>query len=347
VGAPSPAAPRRKSDVRAHGEHLRRRARRRTVHPAKLRSLQALDYPAGKIEILVCSDGSTDGTERIVEEFASSDPRIGLLRTVGRRGKPPAVNLLVNAARGEVLLMGDVRQPLDPGALHAILPPLADARVGCVSGNLELSGEAGAGVYWRYEKLIRGSEARLGAMPGVTGSIYAVRRAEMPVLPSDVLLDDMYVPLSIAHDAHKSVVLAEGAKAFDVAAPDEQEFRRKVRTLAGNYQLVAKMPWLLWPRKNPMWLEVVSHKLLRLACPWALALVLFMSVLLALRNDLPLAEATMWRLFALAQFTFYGFSAAGDQAGRIGAIARTFIVLNAAAVAGLFRYLRRTQAIAW
>jgi cellulose synthase/poly-beta-1,6-N-acetylglucosamine synthase-like glycosyltransferase len=299
------------------------------------------------MEILVCSDGSTDGTERIVEEFTQRDPRIWLIKTVGRRGKPTAVNLLVNAARGAILLMGDVRQPLDPGALHAILPPLADARVGCVSGNLVLTGDAGAGVYWRYEKLIRGSEARLGAMPGVSGSIYAVRRAEMPVLPSDVLLDDMYVPLSIAHDGKKSIVFAEEAKAFDVAVPDEQEFWRKVRTLAGNYQLVAKLPWLLVPRRNPIWLEVVSHKLLRLICPWALALVLLVSVLLALRNDLPLGEATAWRIFALSQFTFYGLCAAGEQAGRLGAVARTFIVMNAAAVAGLFRYLRRSQAVAW
>jgi cellulose synthase/poly-beta-1,6-N-acetylglucosamine synthase-like glycosyltransferase len=314
---------------------------------AKLRSLQALDYPRQKVQILVCSDGSTDGTERIVQDFARADRRIALVRTGARVGKPTALNLISDVARGEVLVMCDVRQPLAPDALRGLLPPLADTAVGCVSGNLVLSGETGAGAYWRYEKLIRGSEARLGALVGVSGSLYAVRRAEMPKLPRDVLLDDMFVPLSIALAGKKSVVFSEEARIFDEACDDDREFHRKVRTLAGNYQLVAKMPWLLLPQKNPLWLQMMSHKLLRLACPWALVTLFFASIALSFRSDLSPLALLLWRTLALGQIALYACAAAGARAGRIGALARTFTVLNAAAVAGLVRFVRNSQPVTW
>jgi cellulose synthase/poly-beta-1,6-N-acetylglucosamine synthase-like glycosyltransferase len=313
----------------------------------KLRSLQALDYPKDKVEILVCSDGSTDETTKIVQAFTLEDPRIGLLATGARVGKPTALNILAAAAQGEVLIMGDVRQPLAPDALRAILPALADPAVGCVSGNLMLSGDTGASAYWRYEKLIRGSEARVGGLVGVSGSLYAVRRVEMPRLPKDVLLDDMFVPLSIAKNGGKFVVFEESARAYDEACDDDREFQRKVRTLAGNYQLVAMMPWLLVPRLNPMWLQMMSHKLLRLACPWALVALFIASFALALHTDLPFAEATAWRALAVTQLFFYVCAAVGTRAGRVGSLARTFTVLNAAAVAGLFRFVRGTQQVTW
>jgi cellulose synthase/poly-beta-1,6-N-acetylglucosamine synthase-like glycosyltransferase len=314
---------------------------------AKLRSLQALEYPREKLQILVGSDGSTDETERIVQDFARDDRRITLVRTGARVGKPTALNLLTGIARGAVLVMCDVRQPVAPGALRGLLPPLADAAVGCVSGNLVLSGDTGAGAYWRYEKLIRGSEARLGALVGVSGSLYAVRRAEMPNLPRDVLLDDMFVPLSIALAGKKSVVFSEEARIFDEACDDDREFYRKVRTLAGNYQLVAMMPWLLLPQKNPLWLQMMSHKLLRLVCPWALVTLFFASLALSLRSDLSPPTLVFWRTLALGQITLYAFAAAGARAGRVGALARTFMVLNAAAVAGLLRFVTKSQPVTW
>ncbi|HEX3595283.1 MAG TPA: glycosyltransferase family 2 protein [Polyangiaceae bacterium] len=314
---------------------------------SKLRSLQALDYPEDKLEILICSDGSTDDTERIVREFAWQDPRIGFLSTGGRVGKPSALNVLSSVARGEVLVMCDVRQPLAADALRGLLPPLADSDVGCVSGNLMLAGNTGAGAYWRYEKLIRGSEARLGSLVGVSGSLYAVRRTEMPRLPIGVLLDDMFVPLSIARAGRKSVVFSEQARVFDEACDDDREFHRKVRTLAGNFQLVALMPWLLVPRTNPMWVQLVSHKLLRLACPWALVALLLTSLSLAFRTDLPLTQLLFWRTLAIGQVALYAAAAAGARVGRLGSLARTFAVLNAAAMAGLYRFVSNSQRVTW
>jgi biofilm PGA synthesis N-glycosyltransferase PgaC len=313
----------------------------------KIRSLQALDYPRDKIEILIFSDGSTDDTAEQVRRLAAFDSRIVLLSSDARRGKPTALNRLRAAATGEVLLMCDVRQPLAERALRELLRSLSDPSVGCASGSLVLEGNTGAGVYWKYERLIRGSEARIGSMVGVSGSIYAVRRAHMPELPHDLLLDDMFVPLRVLLSEGKRVVLAEAAQAYDRSCDDEREFVRKVRTLAGNYQLFEKMPRLLVPGLNPMWFQMTSHKLLRLVCPWALVALFCSSATLAFAWPPVPPETMFWQTAFISQSCFYGFGALGARAGRVGALARTFIVLNAAAVVGLWRYARGTQAVTW
>jgi cellulose synthase/poly-beta-1,6-N-acetylglucosamine synthase-like glycosyltransferase len=312
---------------------------------SKLRSLQALDYPRDRIEILVYSDGSTDATEQLLAAVAKNDARVRVFCSKERRGKPTALNVMHDAATGEVLLMTDVRQTLAPTALRHLVDVLADPAVGCVSGNLVLSGASGAGAYWRYEKLIRGWEAQLGSMVGVSGSLYALRRSDFQKLPADLLLDDVFVPLCIAR-RRKGIVLAAQAIAYDRACDDEQEFARKVRTLAGNYQLISKLPWLLVPGKNPLWLTLVSHKLLRLACPWALLALFGSSWLLAFAGPSP-GERSFWLALALSQSLFYVLAVLGSRAGRPGSLARTFVVLNAAALLGLWRFLRGSQQVTW
>jgi biofilm PGA synthesis N-glycosyltransferase PgaC len=313
----------------------------------KLRNLQSLDYPASKLQFLVYSDGSTDDTEDLLAELGTSDSRIQFLSSPARLGKPTALNRLLQVATGEVLLLCDVRQMLRPGTLKALLRPLSDPSIGCVSGALVLSGETGPSMYWRYERLIRGSEGRIGAMVGVSGCVYAVRRADMSELPSDILLDDMFVPLRLALTTRKRTVLAESAEAHDTACDDEREFSRKVRTLAGNYQLIAKMPQLLVPGVNPVWVSMISHKLLRLACPWALIVVFLVPLGLMTQHGSAPSGFWAWRALFFAQCFFYGLALLGPNAKRPGSLARTFVVLNAAAIVGLFRFVRGSQAVTW
>jgi biofilm PGA synthesis N-glycosyltransferase PgaC len=314
---------------------------------AKLRSLQQLEYPADKIEILVCSDGSTDDTTRIVEKLAASDPRIVLLENSTRLGKPASLNRLRLASLSDVLLMTDVRQTFAPTTLRALIRPLADPSVGCVSGRLVLAGKTGAGAYWHYERFIRACEGKIGSMVGVSGSIYALWRRDLPQLPEDLILDDMFVPLRIAL-SKKYVVFSDEAEAYDDALDDQKEFARKVRTLAGNYQLLAKMPSLLIPGTR-VWFHIMSHKILRLVCPFAL-LVLFgtsLGIALAPLSEVPPPEVLFWRTLAFAQVVFYALALFGGRAGRVAGLMRTFVVLNAAAVVGLWRFLRKTQAVTW
>ena len=308
---------------------------------AKLESLLGLDWPADKLEIWIYSDGATDDTEAVAEAYAARDPRVHLLRGGARAGKPTAVNRMLEVATGEVLLMTDVRQPLERDCLRALVRRLAPSDVACVSGNLTLPTTAGAGVYWRYENWLRNQEARFRSMLGVTGPIYVIRKADLPGLPSETILDDMWIPLRLRLQGRR-LLFAADAIAHDQAFDDEREFGRKVRTLAGQYQLLGQLPALLFPWSNPSWFEFASHKLMRLVCPFALVALFFSSAWLAVST-----RALVPHLILIGQIAFYLLAAAGEKAGKLGQVARTFVVLNYAAIVGLWRHLRGAQRITW
>jgi hypothetical protein len=143
------------------------------------------------------------------------------------------------------------------------------------------------------------------------------------------------------------VLLAENAIARDQAFADEREFGRKARTLAGNYQLFWRMPRLLLPFVNPSWFETMSHKIARLLCPWFLLVLLVACAVGATGRGTGGLEqhALCWLL--LAQSAFYLLAALGSRAGRAGTLARTFVVLNVAAVVGLWRFIRGRQKVTW
>jgi cellulose synthase/poly-beta-1,6-N-acetylglucosamine synthase-like glycosyltransferase len=313
----------------------------------KIDSLLAQDYPPEEIEILIYSDGSTDETESLARELMAAPAAMGRIQVVAdpeRRGKPTGLNTLRALARGEVVLLNDVRQPLSPNAVRALAEAMADPAVGVATGNLTLVGQAGSGIYWRYENWIRQKESELRGLVGMTGPIGMVRRAGLEPLPEDVILDDVWIPMRLALRGQRVAFVSE-AKAYDTAFDDEREFRRKVRTLAGNYQLFARMPALLVPFLNPIWFETASHKLLRLAAPWLLIALAGASAAAALSPGA--TGASPMRVLFAAQIAFYAAAALGRFAGRIGATARTFVVLNAAALVGLWGFLTGRQRVTW
>jgi cellulose synthase/poly-beta-1,6-N-acetylglucosamine synthase-like glycosyltransferase len=314
--------------------------------PAKLRSLLAQDYPGGRFEILVYLDGCSDDSEKVAREIAASPEAKGRVRVVPearRLGKPTALNTLSGVAGGELLLLNDVRQPLSSNAMRALATALCDPNVGCATGNLVLEGGAGSGVYWRYENWIRKQESRFRGVVGMTGPIAMMRRAELRPLPADIILDDVWIPMSLGLEG-KRVAFVPEAQAFDTAFEDDREFRRKARTLAGNYQLFARLPALLLPLKNPFWFETASHKLTRLLAPWLLLVLALSSAAGALGGAEPRA---LLGVLAAAQALFYAAAAVGPRAGRLAGVARTFVVLNIAAIAGLWRYATGQQRITW
>jgi cellulose synthase/poly-beta-1,6-N-acetylglucosamine synthase-like glycosyltransferase len=310
----------------------------------KLTSIVRQSYAADKIEILVYSDGSTDGTEDIVRAFARQDPRVRLLRGEVCRGKPTALNRMRDVARGEVLVLTDARQPLDPDAVRALVEGLSDPEVACVSGNLLLDGGAGSGFYWRYENWIRKNEARFRSMVGVTGPLTALRKQDLHPVPEDIILDDVWVPMRLRLDGRR-VLLREDAVVRDRAFGDDREFQRKVRTLAGNYQVFARMPALLNPLANPSWLETVSHKVMRLISPFAL-IGLFASTATSLAPG-PMPGKGVKQVLLAAQVLAYAAAALGPRAGRVPGIARTFVMMHAAALVGLWRFLSGGQKVTW
>ncbi|MFZ5892896.1 MAG: glycosyltransferase family 2 protein [Myxococcota bacterium] len=315
--------------------------------PAKLKSLLEQDYPADKLEVLIYCDGCSDDSQRVAEELAArpeSGGRVRVFADTQRRGKPAALNLLAQHARGELLLMNDVRQPLSPNTARALGAEFQDPEVGCATGRLILSGGASSGAYWRYEDWIRSQESLFRGVVGMTGCIAMMRRADFVPLPEEVLLDDVWIPMRLVL-LGKRVVSVRNAEAYDAAFADEHEFRRKVRTLAGNYQLFALLPDLLSPVKNPLWLETISHKGLRLAAPFALGGLLAGSAGAALSASKLVAAGAATLLGG--QLAFYGAAAIGRRAGKLGSLARTFVVMNAAAAVGLWRYATDGQRVTW
>ncbi len=165
----------------------------------------------------------------------------------------------------------DARQRVATDSLKTLVESFADPAVGCVSGALMLGdGEEtsprGVGSYWKLEKAIRYWESTGGSTVGATGALYAVRRTLVPHLPTGIILDDVFIPMEVARRGAR-VIFEPRALAWDsLPSKPKQEFRRKVRTLFGNYQLLRMAPWLL-TTANPLRFEFVSHKAVSFGCP--------------------------------------------------------------------------------
>lgn len=279
--------------------------------PERIANLLQIAY-AGDREIIVVSDGSTDRPADAVRPFGGAVRLIEL----PSGGKPVALNAGVEAARHEIVVFADARQRFSDDALLQLVANFADERVGAVTGELILDAEQaadestvgdGVGLYWKYEKWLRRSESRIWSTLGATGAIYAMRRSLWRPLPADTLLDDVLAPMRVVLDGWR-IVFEEGARAYDRASADAAaESRRKVRTLAGNYQILAQEPRLLLPVINPVWVQYVSHKIGRLVVPWALAGAFVSSVALA-------TEGALYAIACAAQAGFYLLAAYGGWA---------------------------------
>ena len=317
-----------------------------TILRRKLENLLALDYPADQFEVVVVSDGSEDGTNSILTSYGSN-PRVHTIINPMACGKAAGLNKAAAIAKGELLVFTDARQYIEPGAVRFLAENFADPEVGCVSGELMLgdpqSGETvrGIGLYWRMEKWIRELEAASASAVGATGAIYAIERRFFVPLPAEIILDDVFIPMSVVRQGAR-VAFEPRAKAWDTAdLGREREFARKVRTLSGNYQLLQLAPWLL-SCANPIRFEFISHKLLRLVAPFALAVTLVVSFVL----PQPIYKFALW-----AQLAFYGLSVLAmahltrGPVRHLADAALTFVTLNTAALVAFVNFVTGRKAV--
>ena len=319
----------------------------------KLKSIFELDYPKEKIEILIGSDGSTDGTDEIAS--AASRPRndegegprndgfpLRLYKQEKRSGKPSVLNMLVKEAKGEILVFTDARQALDKDSVKELVKNFSDPKIGSVSAELffreeETQTGRGVGLYWEYEKFIRKAESRIGSMLGATGALYAIRRSLYSEVPSDLLLDDMYIPMAVIQKGYRAI-FDNKAKIYDkYSSGAREEFARKVRTLAGNFQLFVKMVWAR------VWWQFISHKFMRLLAPYFLGLMF-------LSNFDLVGDGVFYAVFMMAQLLFYIAASLGmafKEKSKLLDIPYMFCVMNAAAVEGLGKFLLGKQEVTW
>jgi biofilm PGA synthesis N-glycosyltransferase PgaC len=296
---------------------------------AKLQSVLGLDYPRSLMEILVLSDGSTDRTEEIARRMASEGVR---LLALPRAGKAAALTAGIQQATGELLVFTDVRQHLAPESLALLLENFADPTVGVASGALTIldpatHDEADTGLYWRYELWIRDHLSRIDSIFGATGAYYVMRRSLAVPIPDGTLLDDMYLPLSAFLCGHRLVVDTR-ARAFDHPTGLDMEFRRKVRTLAGNYQILVAWPGMLGTA-NRLWFHFWSYKFGRMLLPFAL--IAMFAASFALPTPLSYAAVGL-------QVAFYCLAIADRWIGaafplkRLTSPIRTFVTLMGAGI---------------
>ncbi|MCB1233055.1 MAG: glycosyltransferase family 2 protein, partial [Verrucomicrobiae bacterium] len=273
----------------------------------RIQNLAQCDY-AGERELIVICGGCTDDTAERARRW-SGEMTVRVIEKTERRSKAVSLNEGVAEARGEILVFADARQRFNRHAIRKLVAAFADPEVAGVSGNLEIAASedgAGAGIdaYWKLERLIRKLESDLDSVIGCTGAIYALRRSAFEPLPEDTILDDVVIPMHAVMAGHR-VLFESDAIAFDPQnlSPDKER-RRKIRTLAGNYQMLFRYPEWLSPMKNRTWWQVISHKYLRLAGPFFLAACLLSSAWLA-------RESFFYRLAFLGQLFCYGLAAIG------------------------------------
>lgn len=244
--------------------------------PRRIENILSMVYPPELMELIIVSDGSTDGTNEAVIAF--DDDRVKLVPLESPSGKAVALNAGVNAASHELLLFGDARQTFHPDVAQRLIDHFHDPQIGAVSGRLIIQPEqadgAASGIgssYWNYEVWLRNNEAASDSVIGVTGAIYALRKKCFTPLPAGTILDDLLIPMRAANQGYRIAYDAQAIAVDTKPVDNAGELARKVRTLYGNLQLMRLAPELFIPWKNRLWFRFISHKILRLFLPFMLA----------------------------------------------------------------------------
>ncbi len=311
----------------------------------KIRNALALDYPPGKLEIVVASDGSKDATVEIVQSFVKNQAggRIRLLNYEENRGKMAVLNDAIPQLSGEIVAFSDASSMLAADSLRTLVCCFNDTRVGAASGVYRLlkKDQAQLGsqedLYWKYETFLKVQEAKLGTFTGAHGSLYAIRRELYPFPPLATINDDFTIPMRILERGHR-VAYEPAAVAYE-EAHEMEGFSRRVRITAGNIEQLREIKSLLWPPRPFVLFCLLSHKTGRLVVP------VFM--LTALAANIILREQFPYNWLLLGQGLFYGLAALGAIVSlpKVLRLPYYFCMINSALFAWVYQALRHGRAI--
>ncbi|HET9520810.1 MAG TPA: glycosyltransferase family 2 protein [Candidatus Limnocylindrales bacterium] len=317
---------------------------------ARLDNLAALDYPADRLEVVVASDGSDDGTVEIARQRAGE--RMTVL-DLDRVGKADALNAAVAKAGGEIVVFSDANTAFAPDAIRALVAPFADPEVGGVAGNQVYTkerrapGEAGERSYWDFDRLLKRAESAAGSTVSATGAIYALRRELVPTIVAGVT-DDFYTSTAVI-DRGRRLVFAADAIAYEPpAASTNGEYGRKVRIISRGFRGVAARRALLDPARTGFYaFQLGWHKLARRLMAVPLLVMGAASVTL-------IGAGWRYRLVALLQAAAYGAAAIGllAPASRIGrskpaVLGAFFVMVNLASLHAAINVLRGKRIERW
>lgn len=322
----------------------------------KLENLNELDYPPGRLEVIVVDDCSTDDGRRMPTTQGRAPLRFVCLGH--RSGKAAALNAGLEIAQGEIVGFTDVASILNRDALALAVERFADPRVGCVSSEDVIAPSVGIaggeGLYTRIDTLTRRLESVLCSATGMNGSFYLARRELCPPFPLDVATD-MFSALHCFDRGYRAVV-EERSIVRLTAQPDAAlEFERKVRTMVTGLCALREFRRLLNPRVSGVFsLFLVSHKLLRYLTP-ALAVIALASVAWLSVGDTAYRRA-LWAVIVgicignadrlIQRYTTQGRKSGGVLRRLTGVMAFACMSIAAASVAW-YRYLKGTRYRTW
>ncbi len=318
---------------------------------AKLENVLAMNYPHARLEVLVASDGSHDGTNEIVQEYADRGIR---LLALPRQGKAAALNTAVAIATGDILVFSDANSMYVPDAIHALARPFADPTVGGVAGNqcyikqkYKRVTNAGEHSYWNFDRKLKELQSEAGNAISATGAIYAIRRSLFQPAPAGVT-DDFTISTGVIAQGYRLVFAPDAIAYEEVAASSRTEFGRKVRVMTRGLRAVVWRRELLNPFRYGFYsLQLFSHKVVR-------RLVVLPLLVLLLVSPLLWSMGPFYQLATLAQAAFYSCGAIGVWLGdsrlgkqKIFALPAFFCMVNAAALLATMNLVRGHRIERW
>ncbi len=311
---------------------------------SKILNSLSLDYPEDKLEIVVASDASTDGTADEVSKF--SDKGIKLFKSIKRGGKNSIINEFIGDCTGEIIVFTDANCFFEKDAVKLLAEKFTDRRIGLVVGRLKYVDEKssvgkGEGLYFRYESMIKKMESAFGTLVAATGSIYAIRRELFTKLDSDVA-NDLAHPIQVSSKGYK-IVFEERALAVEKATVSaKEEFSRRARIVTRGMTAFMRY-WRKYGMLKGMWgFCFVSHKLIRWFIPFLLVGIFATNIFL---------ESFFYNLFFFLQCGFYFLAAGGclmrKKVGKIFSVPFYFTLVNLAAMTGVLKYFAGKRQSVW
>lgn len=340
----------------------------------KIRSVLSSDYPSDRLEILVGSDNSTDNTNKILYDLEKEYPRLKVSVCFERTGKPGVINQLAQKAKGDILVITDANVMLDQSSLRTLASSFNNTEVALVDTRMVNTSLKKDGIS-HQEKFYIGREVRIknqesilwGSMMGPFGGCYAVRSKNYTPVPNHFLVDDFYVNMSVLKQGYKCVSNINANVYEDVSNDLKEEFRRKKRISAGNFQNLQKFRSLLISQQPGVAFCFLSHKVLRWLVPILVMITLGTSIFLGTghassaklimnmqkgANSLLLIE-NVYLLFALVQIIFISMPVIDHILRKIGIhvlplrFISHFVLMNLALLAGFIRYLGGIKSNVW
>jgi cellulose synthase/poly-beta-1,6-N-acetylglucosamine synthase-like glycosyltransferase len=320
---------------------------------ATVRNKLAQNYPADRLDVIVVSDASDDGTDELVRAIGGG--RVRLIRQEPRAGKTSGLNLAMPHATGEIIVFSDANSLYAMDTVARLAGNFADSDVGYVTGRMvyrapdgSLTGE-GCSLYMRYENQLRDWETKLGSIVGVDGGVDAMRRSLYRPMRADQL-PDFVQPLRVREQGYRVVYEPEALLYEDALAATGDEYRMRVRVALRAFHALKDMAVLLDPARYGLFAwQLWSHKVMRY-----LAFVFMAGCLVAAWFLADRAGTTFWKAAMVAQIAFYAAAVYGHVAGRNGrglprlaGLATYLCVLNLASAQAFWQFLRGRKQVIW